>query len=79
MPPPAKSTLIFATEHSVARYRHYFRRDDLYRPVSEVAARLAVSDVAFAKLCRRAEIPVPAMGLLVATRRGRGERADAAA
>jgi integrase len=64
---PADSTAIVATENSRALYRHYFRRDDLYRlvwtsPVSKVAARLGVSDVALAKLCRRAAIPIPARG-----------------
>src|ERR1700722_14840088 len=44
---PADSTAIVATENSRALYRHYFRRDDLYRvvwtsPVSEVDARLGV-------------------------------------
>lgn len=48
-------------------HRHYFRRDALYdlvwtAPVSEVAVRLGVSDVALAKLCRRACIPIPARG-----------------
>ena len=74
--PPAESTPIVATESSVARFRHYFRRDDLYRlvwtsPVSEVAARLGVSDVALAKLCRRAEIPIPGRGYWQQTEAGR--------
>ena len=65
--PAIESTPVIATENSVARYRHYFRREDLYRlvwtsPVSEVAARLGVSDVALAKLCRRAAIPIPGRG-----------------
>jgi integrase len=50
-----------------ARYRHYFKREALYEivwtaPVMEVAQRLGVSDVALAKLCRRAAIPVPGRG-----------------
>jgi integrase len=65
--PAAESTPIIATENSVAHYRHYFRREDLYRlvwtsPVSEIAARLGVSDVGLAKLCRRAAIPIPGRG-----------------
>jgi hypothetical protein len=49
---------------SPARHRHYFRREALYHlvwtaPVAEVAERLGVSDVALAKLCRRAAIPTP--------------------
>jgi hypothetical protein len=73
--PAAESTPVIATESSVARYRHYFRRDDLYRlvwtsPVSEIAARLGVSDVALAKLCRRAEIPVPGRGYWQRTEAG---------
>lgn len=31
-------------------------------PVSEIAVRLGVSDVGLAKLCRRAEIPLPGRG-----------------
>jgi hypothetical protein len=63
----AQSAPVVATENSVAHYRHYFRREDLYRlvwtsPVSEIAARLGVSDVALAKLCRRAAIPIPGRG-----------------
>lgn len=50
-----------------ARHRHYFKREDLYElvwtaPVYEVAARLGVSDVALAKLCRRVNIPLPPRG-----------------
>lgn len=74
--PAAARTPILATENSVARYRHYFRRADLYRlvwtsPVSEVAARLGVSDVALAKLCRRAAIPIPGRGYWQRTEAGR--------
>ena len=52
-----------------ARHRHYFRREALYAlvwtaPVMEIAGRLGVSDVALAKLCRRAAIPLPAPRLL---------------
>jgi len=50
-----------------SRERHYFKREALYTlvwtaPVSEVAERLGVSDVALAKLCRRAGIPIPGRG-----------------
>jgi hypothetical protein len=50
-----------------ARHRHYFRREALYAlvwtaPVMEIAGRLGVSDVALAKLCRRASIPLPYRG-----------------
>lgn len=46
---------------------HYFTREELYdlvwtAAVREVARRLGVSDVAIAKLCRRANIPVPPRG-----------------
>ena len=73
--PAAGNAPVVATENSLARYRHYFRRDDLYRlvwtsPVSEVAARLGVSDVALAKLCRRAEIPIPRRGYWQRTEAG---------
>lgn len=49
------------------RHAHYFKREDLHRllwtaPVTEVAARLGVSDVGLAKACRRAEIPLPPRG-----------------
>jgi integrase len=49
------------------RHAHYFTREDLYRsvwtaPVSEVAARLGISDVGLAKACRRAAIPLPPRG-----------------
>jgi hypothetical protein len=54
---------------------HYFRPEDLYdlvwtSPVSEVAARLGVSDVALAKLCRRAAIPRPGRGYWQRTESG---------
>lgn len=65
--PAAESAPVMATENSVVHYRHYFRREELYRlvwtsPVSEIAARLGVSDVALAKLCRRAGVPIPGRG-----------------
>jgi integrase len=65
--PGRDATPILATPNSAALYRHYFRRDELYNlvwtsPVSEVAVRLGVSDVALAKLCRRAGIPIPGRG-----------------
>jgi integrase len=73
--PAAESVPVIATENSVAHYRHYFRREDLYRlvwtsPVSEIAARLGVSDVALAKLCRRAAIPIPGRGYWARTEAG---------
>ena len=48
--PAVDNTPIVATPNSTAHFRHYFRRDDLYHPVwtspvSEIAARLGVSDV----------------------------------
>ncbi len=74
---PVKSiTLpIVATPNSAAHFRHYFRRDDLYHlvwtsPVTEIAARLGVSDVALAKLCRRAAIPIPGRGYWQRTEAG---------
>jgi hypothetical protein len=55
--------------------RDNFRRDDLYRlvwtsPVSEIAARLGVSDVGLAKLCRRAAVPIPGRGYWQRTEAG---------
>jgi hypothetical protein len=46
--PAAESAPVMATE-GVAHYRHYFRREDLYRlvwtsPVCEIAVRLGVSE-----------------------------------
>jgi hypothetical protein len=60
---------------SPARNRHYFRREALYHlvwtaPVAAVAERLAVSDVALAKLCRRAAIPIPGRGYWQRTEAG---------
>lgn len=57
------------------RHRHYFRREMLYElvwtaPVMEVARRLGVSDVALAKLCRRASIPTPHRGYWARTEAG---------
>jgi len=74
--PVADSTPIIATPNGAAHYRHYFRREDLYSlvwtsPVSEIAARLGVSDVALAKLCRRAGIPIPGRGYWQQTEAGR--------
>jgi hypothetical protein len=73
--PAAESAPVIATENSVAHYRHYFRREDLYRlvwtsPVSEIAARLGVSDVGLAKLCRRAGVPIPGRGYWQRTESG---------
>ena len=73
--PAAESAAVVATENSFAHYRHYFRREDLYRlvwtsPVSEIAARLGVSDVALAKLCRRAAVPIPGRGYWQRTEAG---------
>ena len=73
--PAAESAPVMATQNSVTHYRHYFRREDLYRlvwtsPVSEIAARLGVSDVALAKLCRRAAIPIPGRGYWQRTEAG---------
>lgn len=49
------------------RHAHYLKREDLHRlvwtaPVTEIAARIGVSNVGLAKACRRAEIPVPTRG-----------------
>jgi hypothetical protein len=62
-------------EPSSVRHRHYFRREALYElvwtaPVAEVAKRLGVSDVALAKLCRRAGIPIPGRGYWQRTEAG---------
>jgi integrase len=75
--PVGENVPVMSTEYSVAHYRHYFRREDLYRlvwtsPVSEIAARLGVSDVALAKLCRRACIPIPARGYWQRAESGQG-------
>jgi hypothetical protein len=60
---------------SPALHRHYFRREAIYHlvwtaPVAEVAERLGVSDVALAKLCRRAAIPTPGRGYWQRTEAG---------
>lgn len=68
----ATTTALPAT---ATRQRHYFKRQELYElvwtvPVLEIARRLNVSDVAVAKLCRRAEIPLPARGYWARTEAG---------
>jgi hypothetical protein len=69
------SALTTSGETDVPTHRHDFRREDLYHlvwtsPVSEVAARLGVSEVALAKLCRRAAIPLPGRGYWQKNRSG---------
>jgi integrase len=64
---PARPEAVVLPETTELRRRHYFKREALYElvwtaPVSEVAARLGVSDVALAKLCRKAGIPIPYRG-----------------
>ena len=59
------------------RHAHYLRREDLYQlvwtaPVSEIAARMGISDVGLAKACRRADIPLPPRGYWA--RVGAGQR-----
>jgi integrase len=49
------------------RYAHYLTREGLHElvwsaPLTTIAQRIGVSDVAIAKACRRAAIPVPARG-----------------
>jgi len=66
-PRPSSTENVLRTNDSPTRHCHYFRRDALHElvwtaPVLEVALRLGVSDVALAKLCRRAAIPVPGRG-----------------
>lgn len=56
-----------ATVGTQTRHAHYLKREDLHKlvwtaPVTEIAARLGVSDVGLAKACRRAEVPIPARG-----------------
>jgi integrase len=65
--PAEVSSLILSPGAEEDPIRHYFRREALYElvwsaPVMEVATRLGVSDVALAKLCRRARIPIPGRG-----------------
>jgi len=64
---PAKPEAVELPETTDLRRRHYFKREALYElvwtaPVSEVAGQLGVSDVALAKLCRKAGIPIPYRG-----------------
>jgi integrase len=64
---PANDTKSPSSGAARTRKRHYFNREALHRmiwtaPVMEVAERLGVSDVALAKLCRRAAIPTPPRG-----------------
>jgi len=49
------------------RHAHYLSRDTLYElvwnaPLTELAAKLGISDVGLAKACRRAHIPLPGRG-----------------
>jgi integrase len=49
------------------RHAHYLKREDLHKlvwtaPVSEIAARIGISNVGLAKTCRRAAIPLPGRG-----------------
>jgi hypothetical protein len=58
---------VLGADRRPARYRHYFKREGLYElvwtaPVTEIAERLGVSDVALSKLCRRAATPNPGRG-----------------
>jgi hypothetical protein len=71
----ADSAPVVSTGNGIAHHRHYFRRGGLYRlvwnsPVGEIAARLGVSDVALAKLCPRAAIPIPGRGYWQRTEAG---------
>lgn len=65
--PAANDAELAASDATLLRQRHYFSREALYHmvwtaPVMEVAGRLGVTDVALAKLCRRAEVPTPPRG-----------------
>ncbi len=65
--PVAAATETATVQTADTRHSHYFRREALYElvwtaPVLETAPRLGVSDVALAKLCRRAAIPIPGRG-----------------
>jgi integrase len=65
--PNAAPQILAATEAGDSRQSHYLRRETLYElvwtaPVLEVSRRLGVSDVALAKLCRRASVPIPYRG-----------------
>lgn len=71
----AAGTSMAARKLASTRRRHYFKREELYElvwtaPVLEIAGRLEVSDVALAKLCRRAAIPIPARGYWARTEFG---------
>ena len=66
-PKTASVESVLQPNRAPSRHRHYFKREVLHElvwtaPVSEVAKRLGVSDVGLAKLCRRAEIPIPERG-----------------
>ena len=72
--PADVTTAVSLTARSESQ-SHYFKRETLYglvwtAPVLEVAGRLGVSDVALAKLCRRANIPTPARGYWARTESG---------
>jgi hypothetical protein len=50
-----------------ALYSHYLTREELYElvwtaPVTEMSTRFGISDVGFAKACRRAAVPCPPRG-----------------
>lgn len=71
----ADVTAVVSQAARVESQSHYFKRETLYglvwtAPVMEVAGRLSVSDVALAKLCRRANIPTPARGYWARTESG---------
>lgn len=71
----ADVTAVVSPAARVEAQSHYFKRETLYglvwtAPVMEVAGRLGVSDVALAKLCRRANIPTPARGYWARTESG---------
>jgi Phage integrase family len=72
---PADVTTPVSPDARPESQSHYFKRETLYglvwtAPVMEVAGRLGVSDVALAKLCRRANIPTPARGYWARTESG---------
>ncbi|HEU4627311.1 MAG TPA: site-specific integrase [Steroidobacteraceae bacterium] len=66
-PPVLSVEHVLQPKGSPARHRHYFSREALHElvwtaPATEISEQLGVSDVALAKLCRRAAIPRPGRG-----------------
>jgi hypothetical protein len=66
-PPVLSAERVLRPKDAPVRHRHYFSRETLHElvwtaPATEIPEQLGVSDVALAKLCRRAAVPRPGRG-----------------